>query len=54
MKNTCLAALWISARLLAGSVGRWFPWPNLAGLGLFALFAALIHRTPIKPVFKGR
>lgn len=29
---------------LAGSSGPWFPWPNLAGAGMFVAFAALAGR----------
>jgi hypothetical protein len=36
-----LAALFFAGLLLAGSEGPLFPWPNLAGVALFGLFALL-------------
>ena len=38
------AVLLLVALALAGSDGPWIPWPNLAGVGCFLLFAALAAR----------
>lgn len=54
LRNTALSALWIAGLLLAGSNGPLFPWLNLAGLILFALFTAIMCRMPLKTTFKGR
>lgn len=37
-----LAVLFMAGLLLAGSDGPMFPWPNMAGIGLIAMFAALV------------
>ncbi|WP_429885347.1 hypothetical protein [Geoalkalibacter halelectricus] len=40
--NWLLALLFVGGLSLAGSDGPLFPWPNLAGLGLFLAFFALV------------
>lgn len=40
--KTFLACLFVAGLLLAGSDGPMFPWPNLAGIGLIGMFAALV------------
>lgn len=39
-----LATLLLAGLLLAGSDGMLFPWPNLAGVGMLLMFAAIMRR----------
>ncbi|HKI50495.1 MAG TPA: hypothetical protein VJ995_00335 [Geothermobacteraceae bacterium] len=48
MMRWILAALFVCGLAMAGSEGPLFPWPNLAGLILILLFAALVRHLPLE------
>ena len=44
MKTFLTGILFTTGLILAGSDGPWFPWVNLAGVGIFALTVPLAQR----------
>ena len=44
MKNFAMGVIFFASVVLAGAESRWFPLPNLAGLGVLAAFGVWATR----------